>query len=292
MPPLPPHPPRSRRGRRAVSGAFVALAALAAAAAAGCGADGERAIVERFAAQTAPAPTPPRATAPSPSPPAPAPATAAAPAPAPAAPARTARPRPAPQPVVHVTRATALRARPGGPVVARLPARTAFDSPTVVPVVRRSGRWLGVVSDRLPNGRIGWISARARLQGHRSAWRIDVSLRRREVVARRAGRVAARFPVAIGSPSTPTPRGRFAVTDKLLTEDPGSPYGCCILALSGHQPSTPQGWGGGDRIAIHATNLPQTIGTEASIGCLRAPTAAIRRLVETVPLGTVVTIRA
>ena len=101
-----------------------------------------------------------------------------------------------------------------------------------------------------------------------------------------------RFPVAVGGPGTPTPTGRFAVTDKLLTEDPSSPYGCCILALSAHQPHTVQGWGGGDRIAIHATDLPETIGSAASLGCLRAPAADVRRLVRSVPLGTVVTIRA
>jgi lipoprotein-anchoring transpeptidase ErfK/SrfK len=82
------------------------------------------------------------------------------------------------------------------------------------------------------------------------------------------------------------------VTDKLLTTDPGSVYGCCILALSARQPHTPQGWGGGDRVAIHATNLPETIGTAASLGCLRAPAEEARRLVHTVPLGTIVTIRA
>jgi len=100
-----------------------------------------------------------------------------------------------------------------------------------------------------------------------------------------------RFPVAVGSPSTPTPTGRFAVTDKLLTGDASSPYGCCILALSGRQPRTPQGWGGGDRLAIHATPLEETIGTAASLGCLRAAGRVMRRLVATVPLGTVVTIR-
>lgn len=209
------------------------------------------------------------------------------------APARaaTAQP-PAPRPIIHLTRPTALRSSPGGPIVARLATRTSFDSPTVLPVLRRSGSWLAVLSSELPNRRVGWISARAAFSPHRTRYRIDVSLRRREVVVRRDGRVVSRYPVAIGGPSTPTPRGRFAVTDKLLTGTASSPYGCCILALSGHQTRTPQGWGGGDRIAIHATNLPETIGTDASLGCLRAPTEAIRRTVQTVPLGTIVTIRA
>jgi len=193
---------------------------------------------------------------------------------------------------VQVTRPTALLARPGGPVVARISPRTEFRSATVLPVVARRGDWLSVISKELPNNRVGWISASARLVAYRTRWSIAVSLGRREVVVRRSGRVTQRFRVAVGGPSTPTPTGRFAVTDKLFTQDPASVYGCCILALSAQQPNTPQGWGGGDRIAIHATNLPETIGTAASLGCLRAPAEEARRLVRSVPLGTVVTIRA
>jgi lipoprotein-anchoring transpeptidase ErfK/SrfK len=185
-----------------------------------------------------------------------------------------------------------LHASPGGSVVGGILPHTQFGSATVLPVVRQRGAWLGVISSELPNGRIGWVAVNAALVAYRSDYRIVASLHRRRVVVRRAGRVVMRFPVAIGSPSTPTPTGSFAVTDKLLTEDPASPYGCCILALSARQPHTPQGWGGGDRIAIHATDLPGTIGSAASLGCLRAPAADVRRLVHAIPLGTVVTISA
>lgn len=221
-----------------------------------------------------------------------APAEAATAGEAPGAGRRSAARRPRGRVTVHVTRTVMLRTRPGGRVVARIRPRTEFGSPTVLPVVRQRDGWLGVLSAALPNGRIGWIATSSALAPHRSRWSISASLRRREVVVRRAGRVVQRFPVAIGGPATPTPTGRFAVTDKIYTRNPGSPYGCCILALSAHQPRTPQGWGGGDRIAIHATNLPESIGTAVSLGCLRAPTAAMRRLVATVPLGTIVTVRA
>jgi len=193
---------------------------------------------------------------------------------------------------VYVAQSAALRASPGGRVVARLGPRTQFGSPTVLPVVRERGAWYGVLAPQLGNGRIGWISTRAALVPYGDDVAIGVSLRRRQVAIRRDGRLVLHFPVAIGSPSTPTPTGRFAITDKLLTHDPASPYGCCILALSAHQPHTPQGWGGGDRIGLHATNLPTSIGTASSLGCLRAPAWAMRRIVRLVPLGTLVTIRA
>jgi lipoprotein-anchoring transpeptidase ErfK/SrfK len=193
---------------------------------------------------------------------------------------------------VQVTRPVGVRAQPGGAVVARLGPKTEFGSPTVLPVVRRRGSWIGVLTTALPNGQIGWISASAALVPFRTYYRIDASLRRREIVVRRAGQVVQRFPIAIGSPTTPTPTGRFAVTDKLLTTNAASPYGCCILALSATQAHTPQGWGGGDRVAIHATNLPETIGTAASLGCMRAPADEVRRAVDRVPLGTLVRVRA
>lgn len=167
---------------------------------------------------------------------------------------------------VQVTRPVRLRATPGGAVVGGILPRTEFRSATILPVVAQRDGWLGVISRELPNGQVGWIAANAGLVAYRTRWSVVASLGRREVVVRESGRVVQRFPVAIGTPSTPTPTGRFAVTDKLLTEDPSSPYGCCILALSAHQPNTPQGWGGGNRVAIHATSLPETIGTAASLG--------------------------
>ncbi len=218
---------------------------------------------------------------------APSSATAAATAP-PTAAARI----PQGQLTVQVTRPVRLHAWPGGPVVGGILPHTQFGSATVLPVVRQRGSWLGVISPALPNGRVGWVAVNAALVPYRSDYGIAASLRRRQVVVRRAGRVVMRFPVAIGGSTTPTPTGTFAVTDKLLTNDPGSPYGCCILALSARQPHTPQGWGGGDRIAIHATDLPGTIGSAVSLGCLRAPAADVRRLVHAIPLGTVVTISA
>jgi lipoprotein-anchoring transpeptidase ErfK/SrfK len=97
--------------------------------------------------------------------------------------------------------------------------------------------------------------------------------------------------VAIGRPGSPSPTGRFAVTDKLAGSSYGPYYGCCILALSAHQPNTPPGWPGGDRMAIHGTNAPGTIGAAASAGCLRGSDADLRTLIRRVPVGTPIFIR-
>jgi len=81
------------------------------------------------------------------------------------------------------------------------------------------------------------------------------------------------------------------VTDKLDGPSYSASYGCCILALSGHQEQLPPGWRGGDRLAIHGTNSVATIGAAGSAGCLRASDADMRSLMERVPLGTPVFIR-
>ena len=92
--------------------------------------------------------------------------------------------------------------------------------------------------------------------------------------------------VGIGAPGTPTPIGRFGVTDKLNGAAYSPVYGCCILALSAHQTHLPSGWTGGDRIAIHGGPTAGAVTT----GCLHASTAALRYLMRSAPLGAQVVI--
>ena len=99
-----------------------------------------------------------------------------------------------------------------------------------------------------------------------------------------------RIPVGSAGPATPTPVGEFAVTDKVRMIEEASAYGCCALALTGHQPHIPQGWSGGDRLAVHGTQDESTIGQAVSLGCLRASEADMHWLIDRVPLGTPVEI--
>jgi lipoprotein-anchoring transpeptidase ErfK/SrfK len=191
----------------------------------------------------------------------------------------------------RVLKVTQLRATPGGRPMHWLGTRTEFDSPRVLSVTERRNGWLRVLASERPNGRAGWIREdRARLASTKLSIHVDRSARR--LTLRRDGRAVRSFSVAVGRPGTETPTGRFAVTDKLHPDDPGSPYGCCALALSGHQTKLIDGWPGGDRLAIHATPNVETIGKAASLGCMRAHTGDVRRLMRTVPVGTPVFIRA
>src|SRR5829696_3624960 len=206
------------------------------------------------------------------------------------------RPASKPQPrLVRVRpgRILAVRARPGGRVIARLGASTHFGSPQVVPAVAVRGHWLGVASSARADGRLGWIDSRSpavRVGGAPVSIHADLSRRRIEVS--RGDRVVQRLRVAVGRPGSPTPTGRFAITDKLSGADQGPYYGCCILALSGTQANLPPGWQGGNRLAIHGTDAPSSIGAASSAGCLRAGDAALRRLMRRVPLGTPIEIRS
>jgi L,D-transpeptidase catalytic domain len=183
-----------------------------------------------------------------------------------------------------------LRDKPGGKVIAHLKSRTAWGSPTVVWSVARRGPWLGVVATSLRNNQVGWLDVR---RDHPRLWRsqftLIADLSQRTLELRHDGRLVRRMSVGIGAPATPTPVGRFTVTDKLLPDPGVSYYGCCLLALSGHQPHLRPGWAGGDRIAIHGSG---TLGTAASAGCLHASDTDLEMLMRRVPLGTPVYIRA
>jgi len=123
-------------------------------------------------------------------------------------------------------------------------------------------------------------------------WSLNVDLSRRQLSVQHDGHTVREFVTAIGRKGNPTPQGRFSVTDKLRVTDRGSPYGCCVLALSGHQTHLPPSWPGGDRLAIHATAELSSIGRAASLGCMRVTSAQARWLIRTIPLGTPLFVKA
>jgi lipoprotein-anchoring transpeptidase ErfK/SrfK len=185
-----------------------------------------------------------------------------------------------------------VRSRPGSRVIGRLDDRTEFGSRQVLSAVTTRGPWLGVASSARTDGRLGWVDGRSSaLRLTAAEVSIQADLSRRRVELRSGNRLLARARVTVGRPGSSTPTGRFAVTDKLNGRDMSPYYGCCILALSGTQPNLPAGWSGGDRLAIHGTDDPGSIGTASSAGCLRARESDIKRLMRRVPHGTPVEIR-
>jgi len=166
---------------------------------------------------------------------------------------------------------------------------TPLGNETWLPILRHEGRW----GTALVATEGGQRKARVDLSELRLGWttsRVVVDLSRLQLSVFRGARVVGRFKVAAGAPSTPTPSGRFFVTDRVIFPA-GSPYGEFALGLSVNQKSATPGWTGGDQVAIHGTNNPESIGSYASLGCVRVPKAALDVLFRAVPLGAPVEIR-
>ena len=189
-------------------------------------------------------------------------------------------------PVAIVDRATTLLDEPHGEPKVRIAARTEWDSPRVMSVVERNGEWIAVLVPELENGEIGWMRERDVKRLDTVGWALRADLYKRELIVERNGEVVRRIKVGVGREDHPTPTGRFAVTDKLRVNDANSPYGCCVVALTGHQTRLPAGWPGGDRLAVHATDDTSGIGQAVSLGCLRVDAKDAKWLLEALPLGT------
>src|SRR5262245_1762059 len=182
--------------------------------------------------------------------------------------------------------AVSLHAAPGSSrVLIRIASRTSFGSPSRLGVVSRSGGWVTVISTALPNGVHGFLR-RTEVGLWRQPYVVEVDRSARLATVWRWGVRVRRFLVAVGAPGTPTPVGRFTITDKLSNFIP-SVYGCCVLALSGHQTQLPAGWRGGDRLAIHGGG---GLGAGVSNGCLHARTTDLYYLMRRLPLGTQVVV--
>ena len=83
--------------------------------------------------------------------------------------------------------------------------------------------------------------------------RIEIDLSARELRFFTARQALLKTPVAVGSPATPTPIGRFYVNQRILTTNPSGPYGPAALGVSAFS-NVLTGWAQGGPIGIHGTN--------------------------------------
>lgn len=121
--------------------------------------------------------------------------------------------------------------------------------------------------------------------------RIVVSLPDRKLALLESDRVLARFDVAVGAPSTPSPIGTFTIVNripqptyyrpgKVIPPGAGNPLGTRWLGLN------QKGYG------IHGTDNPRSIGQAQSHGCIRLRNADVERLFEQVQAGDIVELHA
>ena len=185
--------------------------------------------------------------------------------------------------------------RPGGAVVARFGSKNVNDYPTVFGVVGAvvrancSPRWYRVQLPKKPNGRTAFVRARA-LRVETLSTRIVVEVSKRRLTLYRNAKPVLVATVAVGSPSTPTPTGRFYVNQRLVPSEAGGPFGPGAIGISAFS-NVLTGWAQGGPVAIHGTNEPWSIGHAVSNGCIRLPNATLVKLFRATFAGTPVIIR-
>ncbi len=198
--------------------------------------------------------------------------------------------------IVFPTRATAGPGR--GRVLARpQPTAPLGGAQTQLRVVAqklvRRRLYVRVLLPQRPNGAAGWISDDDLLL-LRSRWRVRIDRRRRALTVFRDGRVVKRHRVVVGKPSSPTPRGEFAISELLRQRPMDDFLGAWVLPLTAYSGTYRQFGGGPGRIAIHGrsgASLRDPLGAAASHGCIRVGNRDIGWIASRVPAGTAVSIR-
>ena len=196
-----------------------------------------------------------------------------------------------------VVGAPALSAPGRGRVVERLPTSAGSNGGPVALLVVGSRVvhatvWLRVLLPRRPNGTSAWVDSNY-VEIRRTPWRIDISLEARSVRLLRGGRVVERWRAVVGKPSTPTPRGLFAVYQRVRQPDPNGFLGTWAVLLTAFSPVLRAFDGGPGQVAIHGrggASLLDPLGSARSHGCIRIDNGAIDVLARDAAAGTPVRI--
>ncbi|WP_157047267.1 L,D-transpeptidase family protein [Alkaliphilus metalliredigens] len=104
-------------------------------------------------------------------------------------------------------------------------------------------------------------------------------------------KVMKKYPVAQGKEPGLTPEGKFTIVNKLV--NPGWGGAGIAQPVKGGSPNNPLGYrwmginhGGGGSYGIHGNNNPRSIGTNASLGCVRMINSDVAELFDIISLKT------
>ncbi len=159
------------------------------------------------------------------------------------------------------------------------------DQPFTMAVSERRGDWVKVQLPVRPNGTEGWVALSV-VDITTTTHRIEIHLGERMLRAFDDTTKIAETPVVIGAAATPTPTGRFYVTDLVPQANPAGAYGPIALATDGYSEVMDEFSTGVPVVALHGTNKPELVGQAVSNGCIRIPNDIVTMLADTVPLGT------
>jgi lipoprotein-anchoring transpeptidase ErfK/SrfK len=183
---------------------------------------------------------------------------------------------------------------PGAPAPKlRLPSRTVENTKRVFLVRQQQGTdWLQILLPVRPNGSTGWIRP-ADVDLKETTFRLRVELGAHRITVWNGNDVIDDESVGVGTAAAPTPPGEYYITEALVVPSfQRAAYGPFAFALSGHS-NVYTSFGGGDgTLAIHGTAASDSIGKDASHGCIRMANDGITKLIHLVPLGSPVEITA
>lgn len=161
--------------------------------------------------------------------------------------------------------------------------------PRVFLVEERADGWLKVLLPVRPNGSTGWIRE-ADVSLAWNPYEIEVNLAEFRMTIHREGELIVDTVIGYGAEDTPTPGGRYYITELLQPPDPTGVYGPFAFGLSGFSDVHLSFAGGEGVIGIHGTNEPDSIGSTVSNGCIRIDNDVITDMASYLPLGTPVLI--
>lgn len=168
---------------------------------------------------------------------------------------------------------------------------TYYKNPLVVEVLENQGEYMKVLITARPNHTTGWIKADD-VTISSTDYRLELDLSTYHLKVFKGADVFVETDVAIGKDSTPTPVGRFFVTEEIKNSTDSGIYGAWILPINGYSEVLDSFDNGLPQIAFHGTNQPELIGTKASNGCVRIPNAVVTKIADAIPAGTPIEIFA
>ncbi len=139
-----------------------------------------------------------------------------------------------------------------------------------------------------PNGSMGFIPTSA-VRLSTSPYHLVVDRHGLTLTVYRHCSRIGQYRVAVGKPSTPTPRGDFYLTG-LFRPAPNSALGPYAYSLSAHS-EVLTWWRFGGIVGLHGTNDPSSIGRAVTHGCIRLPNEEMERLARLLPVGTPIEVR-
>jgi lipoprotein-anchoring transpeptidase ErfK/SrfK len=181
---------------------------------------------------------------------------------------------------------------PGGKKVMSVPEKW-HDERLVMPVRKVENGYYDIRLPGRPNGSTTWVKESQVTTGA-TPYQIIVDLKTTHLRLVYKGKTVMNAPIGVGTPTDPTPTGRFFVAFYAAPPKPNPGYGPFIMVTSAHSNAITDWSDSGDAmVAIHGP-LGETAeignhGARISHGCIRVPVKYQVKLA-VVPVGTPVLI--